>query len=111
MAEGQNPGGVGTINATANYADTLIRNPTDFTAHVHVRYESAFCSDSDTVIAPGGTWSESRWACLICEITALMKKGDKVIRAKNYGPLVVCTAYADFAIVKSGIDSYDIVHD
>ena len=110
MAQEQKPGGVGTNNRKFGYADTVIENPTDFTAYVHVRYLSSACEDADPVIAPGGNWTETRYLCLICEITAQMEKGSQIIKAASYGPLAVCTAYARFIIVKNGNDSFEVIH-
>lgn len=110
MAQEQKPDGVDRNDRGLKLADTLITNPTDFTAHVHVRYASIICSDADPVIAPGGNWTEYRGICLVCEVAAQMQIENKLIRAASYRPLAFCTPNARFVIVKTGNDSFQINH-
>lgn len=64
------------------------------------RISYAWCKGRDFELGPGDHVLDSRGACLLIRITAVMKKDDQIIRTSDY--VSSGTAYATFEIVPSG---------
>ena len=82
------------------YPKVHIVNSTNFSVKGKVKYASAFCSDDNYEIAPGGSWTAgSRGVCLLTEVSATVHTPGQDAKATPYESSG--TSYSQFAVLQT----------
>ncbi len=84
-----------------------IFNSTNYIVSGTVSYASLFCSNDDYTVTPHTSWeAKSRGACLVTNISAVVKTPNGEIQATAYSSSG--TSYSQFAVIQTGANSFEV---
>lgn len=90
-----------------SYPCVDIINSTNYIASGTVSYASMFCSNDGYSVTPNTNWTaDTRGACLVTEISAVVKTPNGDTQATPYTSSG--TSYSQFAVLQTGPNSFEV---